>query len=328
MVTWAEQKDSLTQIIQLLADKTGNAEKGYTIESVENFRLRYNHLFGFVEKEIFYCLYKRAHCENLLRLQLTAHQQKSREKEERSKSKRSGDHRTDQQHQELQSGKSNRKEDLSTNQQQHQELQLGIRKEPKKESIASKRWKKIVPMSKQLHFPNRVVQFSTESHDRVHVHIYPPSGFNLRDISQIDVPGGTKLVIKLKWPESFLDAEKMYSHPKFGNYFHRQHPKFITFVKKTDEIVGQNNSIESELVIDLPPGNEYHQTDDNVSGHPFINSITIRDEEIQDERLRGRKAMVVWLIDLTKKSQDKSIKYSQRDVAIMDEDSDDDDLYG
>ena len=97
---------------------------------------------------------------------------------------------------------------------------------------------------------------------------------------------------------------------------------------KDFEMVGQNDFIESDLVIHLPPGNEYHQTDESVSGHPFINSITISDEEFQDERQRGRRAMVVWLIDLTKKSKDKSIKYSQRDVAIMDDSSDDNDLYG
>lgn len=328
MASWANQKETLALIIQLLAENIEHSQKGYTIESVENFRIRYSHLFGSVEKEAFYCLYKRAHCENLLRLQLLAHQEKSRKKKELSKSKRCNDRRTNQQHQELQSGKSNRKEDLSTNQQQHQELLLRARhEEPKKERIASKRSK--VMMSNQLHFPNRVVQFSTDSHDRVHVHIYPPSGFNLQDINEIDVPGGTRLVLKLKWPESFLSANKIYAHPKFGTYFHRQHPKYIAFVRKTNEMVGRNDSIESELIIDLPPGNEYHPTDDDVSGHPFVNSIKISNEALQDERQRGRRAMVVWLIDLTKKSEDKSMKYSQRDVAILgDKSDDDDDLYG
>eukprot|EP00986_Skeletonema_menzelii_P016147 scaffold13809_cov69-Skeletonema_menzelii.AAC.3 len=323
MATWVEQKHFMGEILQLLSDQDDKrAEDPYTIESVESFRMQNSHIFGRVEKEVFYSLYKRAHCENLLRLQLSEHHQKSQDKRKRKE----------------QRSISKTKEDPPTKpQQQPQRQSRGQKKERMKKSesetttVATPR-RKDSPMPNQLRFPHRVVPFSMRTHQRVHVHIYPAAGFHCKDISSISVVDGAKLLMRMRWPKSFLSTDKIYSHPQFSDYFHDEHPKIISCTEKTDALVGIDGFIESDFVIDLPHGNEYLLTDPLISGHDNFVPILIEDENIEDEKKRKRCAMVVWLIDLTMKSEDKSTKYSQREVHTMDDESEDeldnDDIFG
>ncbi|KAL7451841.1 hypothetical protein ACHAWC_003616 [Mediolabrus comicus] len=292
-LSWNLLKKTLDEIKkELFLSGVVDVTKPYSIDSVENLRLLHSSSFGKVKKETFYTLFKRAFCEVILDQELEEHY---------SKKKNTTSSPPKQQQQ----------EDIHHHQRQQQ---------TKRKKAKGPTPRRVVPtklsernMTKKLCFPSMVVPWSTFSGDRVHVYLFPPSGFSIRHVFDVAVQNG-KLILKVEWPSVLLGTKKLFGHPEFNRYYDRPspHPKMVSYESKIDDLIGENDKIESTISVDLP-GNNYELTEEKESGHNFI-------EETECEQEEGDVALdptVVWLIDLSKSDARKERRFSKVESSKM-----------
>lgn len=280
---WSELKTKL-QLIKEVFFHSGFVllDEPYTVVSVEEHRNRHPNLFESVDKETFYSLFKRAFAEVLLDKQL-------------------------QEHYGIQISTTPTSTTTTTPLQPQQHQRQGHRrpqqKQQQQQQLSSSASHKMGSRT-TLKFPVTIVPWATQTEERLHVYVYPSSGFF--EIENIGVEGN-QVILNLNLPDTLFKQKKLFGHPIFfQGHINAIHPKFISHTVQVKSLMGDNTFVKSSVSIDLP-SDEYELTLQSVSGHSAFVPIPIRNYDIEDENLREARATVVWLIDLTKKNHNASI---------------------
>ncbi|KAL7448546.1 hypothetical protein ACHAWC_000710 [Mediolabrus comicus] len=298
--SWNQLKQQLEEIKDTLF-KSGivDFEEPYTIDGVEKLRITHLSSFSHIDKETFYNLFKRAHCECLLQQQLDEHTSRVRnsnsqpQPEQQQEAEKGGRHKQPQKRTKVKKAKAR------------------APRLPRSESHGER---KMVGSTTTLKFPTTVVPWEDyRTGARVHVFIFPPSGFMRKHLRNVTIEDG-KLLITMKWPFLLLDTQKLFLHPSYNNYFANSlqtHPKLVSYQKATDDLVGADNQfIESNIVIQLPDG-KYDFTDERASGHHFFEEIPMSGDSLFDTKL-------IWLFDLSKLDSQRG-KFSKIESSAMED---------
>ncbi len=117
------------------------------------------------------------------------------------------------------------------------------------------------------HLPTDVLTWANKyQNGHAQVLLAMPSGTQPGDLLNLTITkmdGVSVLHVKWKWPAIMLDLTRMFGHSRFN-------PKVIALVKTTDNIWGSNESCTSNMMIKLPPGEDYQFTPMPSSGHEPI----------------------------------------------------------
>lgn len=164
------------------------------------------------------------------------------------------------------------------------------------------------PYQFEIRLPNLISCWQDELlNDRAHVLVAMPSGTRPEDVISTEVKeNGSSLEIVWKWPNEMFDAQRIFSHSRFGNAINSAHPKYIALQQAMHDMKGPREKVTAKLTITLPRSG-FALTDPSVSGHKEIMYIDVphfipgpNGEKVPDSS--NTKNTILFLYDLVVKS--------------------------